>query len=155
MNADSVFTPENRLQSVMADHRGSTPAELVEAATRNITELKPRLQEVVRRRCDDLAQLAARVGSSASAGAEALGASALGVCELAAACDMAAVSTAAQGVHAMSMAVRNGGAWHHKALNAHVNALHLLAADPAPAEAEAQVLLGQLGAMRTFIGVPA
>lgn len=154
MSGARVFKPENRLRPVLADPRAPTAAELVAAAERNVALLKPRLRAAVEHHREALARLAAMPEPELAAEAEALGAAALGICEVASACDMAAVGEAAKGVYAVILALRADGVWRSDALNAHVAALLQLTAEPPPSDAEARALLARLAGVRAFVGVP-
>ena len=138
----------------MADPYAPTAADLVAAAERNVAKLKPNLQAAVERTLAEFLRLADLSGQDLRADIEALGATAVGVAELAAACDMAAVGEAARGAYAMLTALRTAGVWHAEALSSHINALRLLASKPPPKEAEARQILERLASVRGFIGVP-
>ena len=152
MSVARVFTPKNRLHSVLMDPYASTAADLVAAAERNVAKLKPNLQAAVERHLADFMRVADR--SEQAADSEALGAAAAGIAELAAACDMAAVGEAARGAYAMLTAQRKAGVWRAEAFSAHVNALRLLASKPRPKETETREILDRLAGVRAFIGVP-
>ena len=149
-----VFTPENRLRTVLDDPAAPTAAELVAAAQRRVGELKPRLRAAVMRHREELARLADRPEAEILAQGEALSAAALGICEVAAACDLPDVGEAARGLYAVIRALRLDGVWRTDALNAHVHALLLLTDEPAPAGAQARAILDRLAGVRAFVGVP-
>ena len=153
MSVVRVFTPENRLRHALADPKAPTTAELVAAAERNVAELRPKLRAAVEVRRKELARLANSSPQELIAEIEALGAAALGICEVASACGMTAVGEAAQGLYAVVGAMRAGDAWKPDALNAQVGALLLLLNDPPPAEEETRQILDRLRGMRAFLGV--
>ena len=153
MSAVRVFTPENRLRHALADSKAPTAAELVAAAERNVAELRPKLRASVERRRQELLKLASGTPEQIYAECEALGAAALGICEVASACGMDAVGEAARGLYAVVGALREGAVWKPDALYAQVGALLLLLNDPPPSDEEARQILDRLKGMRAHLGV--
>ena len=155
MSTGVIFRPPNTLGSVTSESHGLRASELVATAQRNVVELKPKLQEALRNRCEVLSRAISRPAGDVADDAEALETAALSISELAAACDNPAASAAAQGVYAMVTTFRKTGAWHSDALNAHVSALHLLAAGSPSDQTDAAMIIERLSAMRAFLGVGA
>ncbi len=153
MTAVRVFRPENRLRAVLGDPYAPTTAELAAAAGRNVAKMGPELRGIVHKHGLELARLARRPEAEVLADSDALGAAALGICEVAGACGLPEAGEAAKGVYAMASALRATGVWHTGALNAHVDALVLLTGEPAPEPVEARQILDRLSGVRSFLGV--
>ncbi len=153
MTVVRIFTPENRLASILHSREAPTGAELVTAAESRVDDLRGVILSYVAAKQKEIAAYAALGDDVLFAECRTLGDTALNVAEVAGAAGLEAVGEIARGISAMIDSLKTCGIWHTAALRLHINALGLIdqvsGADPAAGA----LVLKRLQAMREAIGI--
>jgi predicted anti-sigma-YlaC factor YlaD len=152
MTSVRIFTPVNRLKQVLNESTGKSENDLARTAERRVESLAPQMRAQVGQvlvglrtlRSGDAARLADHAGEIAD--------DAMLIAELAGAAGWPKVGEAARGVLAVLPALEGGGAKVSKALQVHLDALELLAAEPEPSADDADAILTRLAQMRRALG---
>jgi hypothetical protein len=149
-----IFTPENRLASILGGAGGQSADELTRNAEERLATLKESITDYVAGKLATIKRIASEPEEIIFAECQVMGDAALAICEVAAVAGQAALGDVARGISAMVGALISDGVWHTEALMLHIEALAMIAGDSPPSPAQTAKILARLEAMREWIGVP-
>lgn len=155
MSTTRVFRPPNRLALVLGGPNDPSGEELAAEVARRLESLKDGILAYVDTQLLVFRELARAPDEVLFAECRRLEAAARGISEVAGTAGLSDLGEAARGVDIMVSALAIQGAWHSDALKLHIEAVTLLAADPAPSATEARQMLSRLRSMRDRIGIKA
>jgi hypothetical protein len=153
MAATRIFTPKNRLAGIIGDSQDPTAEALQARAEARVESLKEDIEQFLAQRVATIERIATEREDILFAECLALGEAALSVCEVAGSAGHKTLGEVARGIHAMVDALVTQGVWHTEALQAHMNALAVVAANPETPVEDVGKMLARLKAMRDRIGV--
>lgn len=153
MTTARIFTPENRLASILRSLDGPTAGELIADAEGRVEQLGTAIRAYVADKLDEILGFATQGEDVLFAECRTLGDTAMNVAEVAGAAGMDALGEAARGISAMIDSLVTNGVWHSDALKLHLDALALINLSDGRMTEPNRVILARLRGMREAVGV--
>jgi hypothetical protein len=148
-----LFKPDNRMAQILGGENAMSSDALVARSEQRLIDLRGAMRDHIRKASAQIVIVADGPIEEVVAECHALGDLALSICEVAVVADWPDMGEAARGLYEMVEALMQRGAWHDGALKVHVDALRMLAAEPAPPAEAVGMVLAKLRAMRERVGV--
>jgi hypothetical protein len=148
-----VFLPKNRLKHIIGGPNDMTAEMLIQGAEARLAELEPALKADVSDWVAAIERIAALEEEFLFAQCLSVSRAALSICEVAGAAGLGPLGDAARGIVSMVDALISQGVWHTDALQLHIDALSMFAANPSLPSDEVRRVLARLQVLRDEIGV--